>query len=226
MRAMRWCVGDIVRELSLPPGYSIESLARADVPFITCALKDWYPDVVVGSESRHLTDAFYYRNVQFFDGKNEDEDDEKDTIGLVLRHEAAIIGLMMLSKDGPSRSVTSRMGALAPEHRRAALGFLGVMILDAAAKKMNAGVAYSFVTMKTRHQQVIAERYGFQIVGIMPAWDVDMIEPNRPKRVFEAVYAKVYAPASEWHIPPRDAMTKRTKELWDFLFGTGMTSGK
>ncbi|WP_394832430.1 hypothetical protein LVJ94_38565 [Pendulispora rubella] len=188
-------------------------MSKSDVPFVTRALEQWYPDVVIGSESHHLTEDFYYRNVQLARA-----DEERDTLGLVLRFEGTIVGLMMLTKDAQSQSVTSRMGALAPEHRRGAVGFLGVLLLDAAARAMGAGVAYSFVTMKTRHQQVIAERYGFQIVGIMPAWDVDMIEPNRPKRVFEAIYAKVYAPRSEWHLPPPEAMTKRTRELWNFLF--------
>jgi hypothetical protein len=218
---MHWCsIDELMYDIVMPQGYSIERLTRADVPGIARSLSQWFPELVVGSESRHLTEAFYYQNVEFPDSE-EAEGGGKDTIGLVLRHHhdpRAAVGLMMLSKDEPSKALTSRIGALAPEHRRGAVGFLGVLILEAAARIMGAGVAYSYVTMRSRHQQVIAERYGFQLVGIMPAWDIAMIEPGRPKRVFEAVFAKVYAPESEWHIPPRSAMTKRTRELWDFLF--------
>ncbi|WP_394824472.1 GNAT family N-acetyltransferase [Pendulispora albinea] len=177
------------------------------------ALRTWYPDVVVGAESYHLDEEYYHRSVQLLE-----TEEERDTLALVLRHAEGIVGLVMLTKDERSRTVTSRMGALAPDHRRGAVGLLGIMLFDAAAKKLGASVVYTFVTLKSKHQQLIYERFGFQLVGIMPAWDIDMIEPNRPKRVFEAIYAKVLAPKSEWHIPQRDTMTARTRALWDFLF--------
>jgi len=211
---MRWCtVDELASKLTFPEGYTLDLLSESDVPYVTRALEQWFPELVVGSESRHLSEDFYYRNVQLAG-----DAEERDTIGLVLRFEGTIVGLMMLTKDAAGQSITSRIGALAPDHRKGAVGFLGVLLLEAAARTMGAAVAYSIVTMKTKHQQVIAERYGFQIVGIMPAWDISMVEPGRPKRVFEAIYAKVYAPESEWHFPAPEAMTKRTRELWDFLF--------
>jgi hypothetical protein len=55
-----------------PKGYELERLARADVPRLVVSLAAWYPDIVVGAESCHLDEAFYYEETSLSD------DDDKD----------------------------------------------------------------------------------------------------------------------------------------------------
>jgi hypothetical protein len=214
---MQWpALSDLLGDLQLPPGYAIEPLRGPDVPAVVRALRAWYPAIVVGMESCHLRERFYYDQVQLAEAAA-----PRDVLALVLRHagDQALVGLLTLERNTPAQTLTSRMGALAPAHRRAALGALGPLLLEAAARRMGAGLAYYFATLQSRHQQLIAERAGFQLVGIVPAYDLDMVAPDAPQRVFEALYAKVLAPPGSVYTPPREALTATTRRLWDVLFG-------
>ena len=65
---------------------------------------------------------------------------------------------------------------------------------------------------------MIAEKMGFNIVGILPAIDIDSVSHGTQKRVYEAVYAKILAPDHEIAIPSPEMMTDKTKRLFEILF--------
>jgi hypothetical protein len=213
---MQW--GAALEQLSrvnMPDGYRIRQMARSDVEVVTAKLRGWYPDIVVGAESPHLEAEFYYTQCAL-DG----EPLERTLLPLVIDHRAeAVIAVITYERDVLGRSITSRLGVLAPEHRHLALALLGPMLLEQFGRAMGAELAHYFATLKSRHQQVIAERRGFQLVGIMPGNDRVMVEAGEVKRVYEALYAKLLVEPAAIHVPARDALTAQTRALWTSLFG-------
>ena len=53
------------------------------------------------------------------------------------------------------------------------------------------GLVYGMATLKAPHAQRAFERAGWQLIGITPGYDREMVAPGVVKRVYEAVYAKV-----------------------------------
>jgi hypothetical protein len=64
--------------------------------------------------------------------------------------------------------------------------------------------------------QIVLERAGFQIIGIVPASDRLMVAPGVIKRVYEAMYVKGWPPTPMFFA--RESMTPRTKGLYEFMF--------
>lgn len=199
--------------LELPAGYRIEQLGTNDVQPLTARLRAWYPDIVVGMESPHLDPEFYAEHTSLRGAP------ERPLLPLVLKHQQdGIVGAVTYEKNPLSRAVFGRLGALAPEHR-GALGLLGPLLLERVGRALGAELVHYYATLKTRHQQVIAERAGFALVGIMPAHDRDMVSPGNPKRVYEALYAKVLVDPEQVLLPDREALSRRTRKVFETLFG-------
>ena len=62
------------------------------------------------------------------------------------------------------------------------------------------------------------ERLGWQLIGITPGYDREMVKPGVVKRVYEAVYAKVLVGAGSLLHPDSRNMTDRTKAFFALLF--------
>ncbi len=58
----------------------------------------------------------------------------------------------------------------------------------------------------------------YQLVGIVPAFDRDMIRPGEIKRVYEALYAKVLISSESVVTPPEGALSFKTRKVWNALF--------
>jgi hypothetical protein len=211
---MKWASMDILRsKIEIPAGYSLELLKREDVLQLTENLRQWYPDIVVGSETCHLDPQFYFAKT-FLAGSAEDQ----NLVPIVMKEGMNICLFITLEKNPDAMTITSRMGAIAPDHRGKGLANLGPIILETMGRSMGAELAYYFATLKIPHQQVSAETCGFRLVGIVPAFDRDMVSPGNVKRVYEALYAKVLVPEDAIVLPHPKALTPTTKALWDFLF--------
>lgn len=203
--------------LNYPKGYTGAELKYNEVPELISLLRQWYPDIEVGSESCHLREEFYENEV-FFREKKSSMD--KDIFPLSFKKNDRIIGFMSLKKNDDARTITARLGAIAPEHRGSGLGSMGPIILETMARAMGSELAFYYATLKIPHQQQSAETAGFQLVGIVPAHDRDMIAPGITKRVYEAIYAKVLVNDNDIFLPPATSLIPNTKKLWNFLFGT------
>src|SRR5205085_1045368 len=59
------------------------------------------------------------------------------------------------------------------------------------------------------------ERMGWQLIGIMPGFDQELIAPGEVRRVYEAVYVKVLEPSTLLR-PEKDNMTETVRELYPF----------
>jgi hypothetical protein len=91
-------------------------------------------------------------------------------------------------------------------------------LLEAVGRAMGMEVIYGLAEFTIPNMQMVLERAGFQIVGIIPASDRLLVAPGVTKRVYEAYYVKVLAADAEILRPQAKSMTPRTKALYDFLF--------
>lgn len=79
-------------------------------------------------------------------------------------------------------------------------------------------MAFYISTLRSKGNQVLAEKTGYKLVGIIPGNDRDLVAPGNTKRVFEAVYAQLLIPKSDLHIPKIEGLTETTRALWQHLF--------
>ncbi|WP_232293077.1 hypothetical protein [Stigmatella aurantiaca] len=214
---MQWRgLQEMLGELEAPPGYAFEQLAREDIPRTTELLRTWYPDICVGTESRHLEPSFYEREV-FLRGESPD----RPLYAVLSRDQDTqdIIGLMTLEKNIRGLQISAAMGAIEPSRRGLGLGQHGLTLLEVIGRSIGAEVALYYSTLKAARGQLNAERRGFLLVGIVPAFDMDAIAPGTVKRVYEALYAKVLANPERVHLPDWNALIPSTRALFTHLFG-------
>lgn len=211
---MDWSNAKVALEQTKPPtGYELHLLKASDVPGLVDDLRVWYPDLQVSSESMHLSPDFYYGETAL-----QGVADDRPILPVVASQGDRLVGLITFEKD-PSRTMTCRIGVIAPAHRGAALASLGPMLLERLGRAIGAELVYYFATLTSAHQQVLAERFRYQLVGIVPALDRSIIPPGKIKRVYEAIYAKVLVGDESIAAPPDGALTLRTRALWAVLFG-------
>jgi hypothetical protein len=79
-------------------------------------------------------------------------------------------------------------------------------------------MVYGLATLKYPHMQITFERMGWQLVGITPGFDREVIAPGDVKRVYEAIYAKVLASPEELLRPHVTDLTPAVKALFDLLY--------
>lgn len=207
---------DLSAALTIPTGLTLDWLGDGDVGPLVVNLRKWYPDIVVGSESCHLTESFYRDECAL----GPIPPSARSVLPLVLRRDGgSIVWFITLEKEERGKTMSARMGAIDPQERGAGLAMLGPQVLEACARLTQCGLAYYFATLKIPHQQVCAEKSGFTLVGIMPAFDIDMVRPGESRRVYEALYAKVLVGPEQIEIPSGKALTPTTKALFETLFG-------
>ena len=82
---------------------------------------------------------------------------------------------------------------------------------------MSMGMVYGLATLKHPYFQQTFERMGWQLIGIMPGFDQELVAPGEVRRVYEAVYVKVLEP-STLLAPDQGNMTEAVRELYALLF--------
>jgi hypothetical protein len=115
-------------------------------------------------------------------------------------------------------SLHARLGVAAPHHRGANLAHAGMLFTEAMGSRLGLGLAYGMATLKAPHAQRAFERAGWQLIGITPGYDRELVAPGVVKRVFEAVYAKVLVAESGMLRPRRCDMTPRTQAFYRLLY--------
>ncbi len=211
---MRWPKIDaLLATVPVPSGYQVEQLASADIPGLIERLRSWYGDIQVGAESCHLREAFYKNEVQLADLPG-----ERKVLACIVRQAGPMVGMFSFEYNEDARSLFGRLGVLAPEHRGRHIADTGLMLQESVARAVGAEVILHFATLKSPHSQRMHERLGFRAVGIVPAYDRDMVEPGKVRRVFEALYVKVLASPDTVLRPSPDNMTPSVRALYEHLF--------
>jgi hypothetical protein len=213
---MQWRdMHEMLDGLPYPAGCSVEQLARADVEPLTRKLQSWYPDIRVGSESRHLEPAFYEREFYL-----RGEDPERPLIGMIIRSldSGEIIGFQALERNPRGLQISSPMGVAEPSQRGLGLGSFGTQTLEKIGRSIGAEIAFYYSTLKIPQAQKAAERQGYRLVGIVPGFDVDALAPGVVRRVYEGLYAKLLVDDERVQLPDWKALIPSTRALYRHLF--------
>ncbi|NVJ02086.1 hypothetical protein HV824_28755 [Myxococcus sp. AM009] len=217
MHKMQWRrLDEMLGGLRPPEGCSLEQLSRDSIDQVTTLLGKWYPDIRVGTESRHLEHSFYDQHVCL-----QGESPDQPVYAILGRDEATqeIIGLLTLEKNVRGLQLSAAMGAVEPSQRGLGLGQFGIALLEQVGRGIGAEVILYYSTLKMARAQRNAELRGFKLVGLVPAFDVDAIAPNTVKRVYEAIYAKVLVGPEKIQLPDWNALIPTTRALYTHLFG-------
>lgn len=213
---MQWLTVEQITSLAtLPAGYRLARLERADIPAVIAGLRQWFPGIEVGAGSVYLRDAFYARRVVF---ESEPETGARDICVMLIRQEDDLVGIFSCQRDRDTLALYGRMGAVAPGHRGQHLADAVIGLLEPLGRYLGMGLAYGMATTHIPFMQRALEKHGYMLAGITPGYDREMVQPGVVKRVFEALYVKVLVDAGELLLPDPRNLTPRTRALFDTLF--------
>lgn len=196
----------------LAPGYRFELLTRSEIPVLIDGLSRWYRDISIGGASCYLQEQYYQQKVFFPDVP------QRPSIVLTLKQGAELAGVFSCTLDHATQSIYGGLGVSAPEHRGSNVAFAGMTFIEAVARHLGMGFIFGMATLKHRFAQEACERAGWQLIGIAPGYDRELIAPGVVKRVHEAIYAKVLEAESGLLRPQPHDLTPRTRALFDLLF--------
>ena len=196
-----------------PPGYRFEQLRRAYVGRLIAALRNWYSDITVGSESCHLEEAFYEQEVALVETAQ-----DRPIYACVVVKDEALVGMYTFEYQPLPRLVVARLGVADPDHRGVNLSSSLFAIEETMAIAVGAELIVHHATLTTPQSQRVQERNGFALVGIIPGHDRDRVRPETIKRVHEALYVKSLVPGTQLEAPRKDLMTPTVRRLYEFLF--------
>lgn len=210
---MAWTnVDNLSTNVPLPEGYRYERLTRVDIPDVVRSLADWYPGIAVGNASCHLNESFYTDKV-VLDGEL-----ERDFFVILFKKEGELVGVLSVERDRDSEVLYGRVGAVSAKHRGLNLSERFPALIETMGHAMGMGMVYGLATLKVPHMQTKFERLGWQLIGIIPGFDKEMVEPGVVKRVYEAIYTKVLVHEEDFVRPRYADMTSKTTELFELLY--------
>lgn len=214
---MKWTQWrNAVNSLNLPGAFEISVLHEEDAQWIATEIGQAYPDIEVGSESRFTSSAFFTGELK---ERAREGWENYARLHLLIREADRFVFFITLEKNDHARTIASPMAVVAPHYRGHHLAIVGPTLLREIGKAIGAEMAYYFSSLRVPQLQKIAERAGFQLVGIIPAFDRDMVAPATIRRVFEGIYAQILtADLSGILPPPADALIPSSRALWDHLF--------
>lgn len=209
---MRWPdVSALIQSLILPNGVSLRLLRADEFEKLPALLLSWFPAVEVGAESIFLTPEFLRREVVCEGNLS------PNIYAVFVTQDEAVVGFMTFERQPANATLHARLGALAPEARAGFLGALGFMVFEKLGVLCGAELLLTWMTLAGRHQQLFAERRGFQLVGVVPGFDRDLISRGRTMRVTEGLVAKLLVADTELLEPSPENMTPRTRRLLEAI---------
>lgn len=200
------------RQAPLPEGYRYCQLRRGDVSALRTAIAEWHPDVSVGAASCYLEQDFYETTATFAG------EVQRDLLIVLAWKAEELVGFVSWDRERAQQALYARFGVISPAHRGAKISTCMMQLGEAIARAMGAGFIYTLATLKVASMQLALERAGYQLLGIAPGYDRELVAPGVVKRVYEAWYAKVLVPENELLRPDPAKMTPKTRELFQLLF--------
>ena len=205
-------IEELAANAALADGYRFTLLQRSEIGALVAAVTQWYPAISVGSASCYLREDFYEQKVFFADAT------QHRHIVLVLKRGDQLAGMFSCRLDPESLSLYAGLGVSAPEHRGANLASAGMHFCEALGRCSGMGFVYGLATLKNPYAQRAFERAGWQLIGITPGYDRELVEPGVVKRIYEAMYAKVLAADASMLRPEKQNLTPRTQVFFDRVF--------
>jgi hypothetical protein len=208
---MPWpLVAHVAQDLPLPPGALVRAIRTTEVPALTKAISLWYPRVRVGSESVFLDADFFTDKVCL------DERIDKTIWAAVLELDGHLRGIVSFEREPAAGVLHARLGVLDPACRSGMLGTLGIAIFERLGRACGAELLLQRVTLASKHQQVIAERYGFTLCGIIPGVDPTNAgsgDLSMVLRESEAIYSKLLGDPAKTEPLVARSLTRQTLVL-------------
>lgn len=218
-KTLQWpTAAELAARVPAPPGYNYVLPAAVDVPRLVRAVDDWFPGLAVGNASCFLREDFYTDRV-CLDGER-----DGDYFVLLYRQGQEWAGMLAVERDRDSQVIYGRVGTVAGPHRGAGLSRTFPPLMEAMGRAMGMGMVYSLCTLKVPQMQRCFERSEWQLVGVMPGFDREVVERGVVKRVFEAIYVKVLVADAELLRPQTQGMTAATRSLFELLYPGGASS--
>ena len=196
----------------LGAGYRFELLQRAEIPTLVAALATWFPDISVGGASCYLQSDFYARKAFF------DDAPEQDTLVFLMKNGDELAGMFSCDLDHDTQSIYAGLGVASPDHRGSNIAQAGMMFVEAFGRHLGMGYVFGMATLRHPYAQRAFERAGWELIGITPGYDRELVAPGVVKRVYEALYAKVLECDAGVQHPQRQNLTPRTQVFFDAIF--------
>lgn len=210
---MMWpSIETLTESVPLPDGYKYALPTRSDALALIQAVDDWFPGLSVSNASCYLREDFYGNRVFF------DDEHDRDFFIILFKYGEDWAGMLTVERDKDSQVLYGRIGTIADAHRGARLSKCFPPLMEAMGMAMGMGMVYSLATLKVPHMQVGFEKAGWQLIGIIPGFDRELMGNGEVKRVFEAIYVKVLVTERDFLIPKLNGMTPATSALFKHLF--------
>lgn len=201
-----------IAKVPLTRGYRFELLQRHEISWVVAGVKAWFPEISVGGASCHLREDFFRDEVYFPDGL------PKDVLVVLVKKGDDLAGLFSCDRDHNTLSLYARLGVIAPQHRGVGLSHAFPLLAEAIGRAIGMEMIYGMATLKVPHVQRVFESFGWQLIGITPGYDQEMVAPGVVKRVYEAVYAKVLVGETKLLRPSARNLTEKTRAFFRLLF--------
>jgi hypothetical protein len=201
-----------LRNVRLPRGYRLALLMRDEIPALVGAIKAWFPEIEVGAASCYLDPEFFRHDVMLAG------DEEKDVLVVLIKKGDELAGLFSCERERQALSLYARLGAIAPAHRGKRLCHVFPALAEAIGRAIGMGMVYGMATLKFPNVQRSFEKFGWDLIGITPGYDRELVSPGVVKRVYEAVYAKVLVAERNLLPPQARNLTRRTRAFFELLF--------
>lgn len=202
----------LLAKTPLGAGYRFAPLQRHEIGPLVALLTAWYPRISVGGASCYLSESFYERKAFFADTP------EREHIVLVLKRADELAGMFACKLDYETLSVYAGLGVAGPQYRGANLAHAGMVFTEALGRQLEMGYVFGMATLRNPYAQQAFERAGWQLIGITPGYDRELVAPDMVKRVYEAVYARVLVSGPGLQRPDRNNLTPRTQSFFDLMF--------
>lgn len=210
---MKWAsIEQLTASVPLPTGYRYALPTRQDTLALIRAVDAWFPGLAVGNASCYLREDFYLNRVFY------DELHDRDFFLMLFKHGEEWAGMLSVERDKDSQVLYGRVGTIAESHRGSRLSKCFPPLMETMGKFMGMGMVYSLATLKVPHMQVGFEKAGWQLIGIIPGFDRELVKQDDVKRVFEAIYVKVLVTEQDFLRPSSEGMTPATRALFEHLY--------
>jgi hypothetical protein len=103
----------------------------------------------------------------------------------LIKKNQELVAMFSMQRYEYTLTLYGRIGAIAPQYRGEKLAYIAPALMEAMARAMGMEIVYALAEFTIPNMQMVLERAGFQIVGIVPASDRLMVAPGVIKRVYE-----------------------------------------
>jgi len=202
-----------IARVPLARTYRFELLRSCEIPAVVAAVKAWFPEISVGSASCYLREDFFRDEVYLQGGET-----EKNVLVVLIKKGHAVAGLFSCERDCNTLSLYARLGVISPRHWGQRLARAFPLVAEAIGRAIGMGMIYGMATLKVPHVQRVFETLGWQLIGIAPGYDREMVASGVVKRVYEAMYAKVLVAETRLLRPSAQNLTSKTRAFFRRLF--------